>query len=61
MPKFLQLLTYLIPATYFIDVLSGIYLKNLGFDYLWPSMLVLALIFILLTVVNYVLLKKEGL
>ena len=61
MPKFLQLLTYIIPATYFIDILNGIYLKNLGFDHLWPSILILALIFILLTVVNYVLLKKEGL
>jgi ABC-2 type transport system permease protein len=61
MPKFLQLLTYIIPATYFIDILNGIYLKNLGFDHLWPSILILALIFILLTTINYVLLKKEGL
>jgi ABC-type multidrug transport system, permease component len=30
MPKFLQLLTLIIPATYFIDILGGIYLKNLG-------------------------------
>jgi ABC-2 type transport system permease protein len=61
MPKFLQLLTYIIPAAYFIDVLSGIYLKNLGFGYLWPSMLVLALMLIGLTTANYILLKKEGL
>jgi ABC-2 type transport system permease protein len=61
MPKFLQLLTYVVPATYFIDILSGIYLRNLGFAYLWPSMLVLALMFIALTAVNYRLLKKEGL
>ena len=61
MPKFLQLLTCIVPATYFIDILSGIYLKNLGFDYLWPSMLILTLIFILFTTINYILLKKEGL
>jgi ABC-2 type transport system permease protein len=61
MPKFLQLLTCIVPATYFIDILSGIYLKNLGFDYLWPSMLVLALMFTIITTVNYFLLKRDGL
>ena len=30
MPTFLQLLTLLVPATYFIDILSGIYLRNTG-------------------------------
>ncbi len=61
MPSFLQLLTLLVPATYFIDILSGIYLRNLGLAYLWPSMSVLALMFTLLTALNYILLKREGL
>ena len=61
MPKFLQLITLAVPARYFIDILSGIYLRNLGFAYLWPSMLVLALMFSVLTAINYRLLKKEGL
>jgi ABC-2 type transport system permease protein len=61
MPKFLQLLTLIIPARYFIDILSGIYLRNLGFAYLWPSMLVLFVMFVLLTLLNFRLLKKEGL
>ena len=61
MPKFLQLLTTIIPATYFIDILSGIYLRNLGFAYLWPSMLVLLVMFAVLTFLNFRLLKKEGL
>jgi ABC-2 type transport system permease protein len=61
MPKFLQLLTFAVPARYFIDILSGIYLRNLGFAYLWPSMLVLALMFTILTFLNFMLLKKEGL
>jgi len=61
MPKFLQLLTLFVPARYFIDILSGIYLRNLGLAYLWPSMLVLALMFTVLTTANYILLKKEGL
>ena len=61
MPTFLQLLTLAVPARYFIDILSGIYLRNLGLAYLWPSMLVLALMFTALTTANYILLKKEGL
>lgn len=61
MPKVLQLITLLVPARYFIDILSGIYLRNLGFAYLWPSMLVLFVMFVLLTFFNFRLLKKEGL
>jgi ABC-2 type transport system permease protein len=61
MPKFLQLITLVVPARYFIDILSGIYLKNLGIAYLWPSMMVLLLMFVVLTVFNYRMLKKEGL
>jgi len=61
MPKFLQLITLVVPARYFIDILSGIYLRNLGIANLWPSMLVLFLMFVLLTFFNFRLLKKEGL
>ena len=61
MPKFLQMLTLVVPARYFIDILSGIYLRNLGLAYLWPSMLVLLVMFAVLTVLNFRLLKKEGL
>ncbi|MGD0280097.1 MAG: ABC transporter permease, partial [Smithella sp.] len=61
MPKFLQMLTLMVPARYFIDILSGIYLRNLGIAYLWPSMLVLFVMFVLLTFFNFRLLKKEGL
>ena len=61
MPNVLQLITYIVPARYYIDILGGIYLRNVGFAYLWPSMLVLTLMFSVLTIVNYILLKKEGL
>lgn len=61
MPKFLQIITYVVPARYYIDILGGIYLRNTGFSFLWPSMAVLLFIFTLLTTVNYLLLKKEGL
>jgi ABC-2 type transport system permease protein len=61
MPTFLQAVSYLIPATYFIDILGGIYLRNLGIEHLWPAMLVLAIMFAILTTLNYLMLKKEGL
>jgi len=35
MPVPLQLLTYIVPARYFIAVLRGIYLKGIGLDILW--------------------------
>ncbi len=61
MPTVLQLITYIVPARYYIEILGGIYLRNVGFGYLWPSMLVLSLMFTVLTAANYILLKKEGL
>ena len=61
MPTVLQLLTNIVPATYYIDILSGIYLKNLGLVQLWQNFLVLAFMFTILTVMNVVILKKEGL
>lgn len=61
MPDFLQYVTYLVPARYYIDILVGIYLRNTGFSYLWPSMAVLIAFFMVISLLNYRLLKKEGL
>jgi ABC-2 type transport system permease protein len=61
MPTVLQLVTYIVPATYYIDILNGLYLRNLGLTHLWPSFLVMTVMFTILAVLNYVLLKKEGL
>ena len=61
MPKILQAITYIVPARYYIDILGGIYLRDTGIAYLWPSMATLAFIAAALTGLNYMLLKKEGL
>jgi ABC-2 type transport system permease protein len=61
MPKILQMLTRIVPATYFIDILNGLYLRSLGFSRLWHSYLVLLFMFTLLAVLNLVIMKKEGL
>jgi ABC-2 type transport system permease protein len=61
MPRALQLVTRIVPATYFIDILNGLYLRNLGLSALWPSYVMLTVMFGVLSVLNLIVLKKEGL
>jgi ABC-2 type transport system permease protein len=61
MPVFLQYLTYLVPARYYIDILTGVYLRNTGFSYLWFDLLILLAFFAVLSALNYRFLRKEGL
>ena len=61
MPQFIQFLTCLVPATYYIDILSGIYLRNLGITHLWPDLAVLTGMFVLLAALNVRILRREGL
>ncbi|MEW5910225.1 MAG: ABC transporter permease, partial [Thermodesulfobacteriota bacterium] len=61
MPLVLKLFTKAVPATYYIDILSGLYLRNIGFQGLWPSYAVLTVMFLVLMAVNIAALKKEGL
>lgn len=41
MPKVIQLITYVIPARYFITIVRGIYLKGIGMKVLWLDVLFL--------------------
>ncbi|MCC6488559.1 MAG: ABC transporter permease [Candidatus Hydrogenedentes bacterium] len=43
MPRPLQLITYIVPARYFIALLRGIYLKGIGLEVLWLNALLLAI------------------
>jgi ABC-2 type transport system permease protein len=61
MPVVLKMISFIVPATYFIDILNGLYLRNLSLNQLWPSYLVLILMFGILAMLNLVSLKKEGL
>jgi len=47
MPPFVQALTYLVPARYFIVILRGIYLKAVGLEVLWKDSLLLFIFAIL--------------
>ena len=42
MPAIIQPVTYLIPLTYFLVIVRGIFLKGIGLDLLWPQALALA-------------------
>jgi len=50
MPKIIQIVTYVVPARYFLTALRGIFLKGYGFGQLWTEIAILtafaALVFI---------------
>ena len=37
MPEFVQLMTYLNPMRYILDIIRGIFLKGVGLEVLWPQ------------------------
>jgi ABC-2 type transport system permease protein len=49
MPKWVQYITYFVPARYFIVILRGIYLKGVGIESLWLNILALS-VFSIITV-----------
>jgi ABC-2 type transport system permease protein len=60
MPLALKIVSFMVPATYFIDILNGLYLRNLALPQLWPSYLVLVVMFGLLAALNLLALNKGG-
>jgi ABC-2 type transport system permease protein len=61
MPGVLQLISYIVPARYFIDILNGLYLRDIGLVYLWTSYLVLIFISLVFSRLALMRLRKEGL
>ena len=37
MPRWIQLLTYLLPLRYFLEIVRGIFVKGVGLEILWPQ------------------------
>ena len=54
-----QFIAHLIPATYFMDIVRGTYLKGLGFDYFWPNLLALGIYTVVLYGLSWLFLKKR--
>lgn len=42
MPKVIQLISYIVPARYFVIILNGVFLKGIGIRFLWLEVLMLA-------------------
>jgi ABC-2 type transport system permease protein len=59
MPKAVQLITYIVPARYFITILRGIFLKDVGFDVLWAQYVFLAAFGFIVTTVSAMKFKKK--
>lgn len=59
MPKFVQAITFLIPARYFIIILRGIYLKNVGLETLWRPSLLLSIFSVLSVSITIRKFKKK--
>jgi ABC-2 type transport system permease protein len=43
MPKFIQPISYIIPARYYLIIVRGIFLKGIGMSFLWKDTLILIL------------------
>lgn len=54
-----QFIAHLIPATYFMGIVRGTYLKGLGFDFFWPDLLALGIYTIVLYSLSWLFLKKR--
>ncbi len=53
MPLPLQIITYIVPARYFIAILRGIYLKGIGLEILWTDALFLVVYsLVMITIAN---------
>lgn len=59
MPDLIYLLTFLIPATYYIEILRGIILRGAGWAGLWDEALVLLSFAVLFMVLSAVRFKKR--
>ena len=59
MPKPVQVLTYLIPARYFLVIVRSIFLKGAGIGELWPEALPMTILGLLLFVLSIRSFKKQ--
>ena len=60
MPPVLKLVTRIVPATYYIDILNGLYLRHLDLFHMWSSYFVLIVMLFILGSLNLLVLKREG-
>jgi ABC-2 type transport system permease protein len=59
MPKAIQVITYIVPARYFIAILKGIYLKGVGWEILGSQIFLLAIYGVVMVTLARVKLRKK--
>jgi ABC-2 type transport system permease protein len=59
MPQFIYYLSALIPLTYYLDIIRGIILKGIGFQYLVGQVTALLVFSIVLLIVSTLKFKKK--
>ncbi|MDH7577468.1 MAG: ABC transporter permease [Bacillota bacterium] len=59
MPPFFYALGYLVPATYFLQILRGIILKGIGLNYLWPQVVSLLVFGLIVNFVSILRFRKR--
>jgi ABC-2 type transport system permease protein len=59
MPRPIQIITYAVPARYFVSLLKGIYLKGVGFQVMKGEVILLAIYATVMFTVAIVRFKKK--
>lgn len=59
MPKALQLVTYLVPARYFLEILRGIFLKGVGLRILWMNVIWLLIFSLVMVFISAAKFQKK--
>jgi len=59
MPRPIQLVTYLVPARYFVAMLKAIYLKGTGVRTLWPEIVLLTVFGLVMVLIANLKFRKK--
>ncbi|MBC8043916.1 MAG: ABC transporter permease [Rhizobacter sp.] len=59
MPAWLQPVSYLIPLRYYLTIIRGIFLKGIGLEELWPSLVALLICGIVIFTASFLRFKKN--
>jgi ABC-2 type transport system permease protein len=59
MPTFLQLVSRLVPARYFVSITRGVFLRGIGLETIWPAVLGLALFAVAMVALSIRTFRKE--
>lgn len=59
MPQFLQIISYIIPARFFLIALRGVFLKGVGLEVLWPQAIILIIFSVVLMTAASLKFKKR--